>query len=229
MASGSRSMPTRERAGLASSTAAAWPPSPRVASTWTPAGAAANTSTTRSTITGSWTGVRSRGPVTDHAPSADRLPPGRQVLDGRGSRSGCWGSGRSRDLPSHQPGGSGSADVSGSRARWPGGHGTGTSEAPLPNGVLEGVVALVGHLAPRGGSPDLDAVDGAVHDDLRPRSGADAHLVEESGRKGDATLGVGPDAVGVGCELPEDDLGDLAPGLDPLAAVRRRTGGSPRR
>ena len=33
MASGSRSMPTRERAGLASRTAAAWPPSPSVAST----------------------------------------------------------------------------------------------------------------------------------------------------------------------------------------------------
>ena len=52
-----------------------------------------------------------------------------------------------------------------------------------------------------------------------PAPAADAGLVQELGRKGDAALGVGPDAIGVRRRACGGPPGDLAPGLDPVAEV----------
>src|SRR3954447_354152 len=53
-AAGSRSIPTSERSGRASSSSRAWPPPPTVASTNTPGGTGRKISTIRSAITGRW-------------------------------------------------------------------------------------------------------------------------------------------------------------------------------
>ena len=111
-ASSSWSMPTTRRCGWASSSARAWPPPPRVASTSTPAGTGANSSVISSTITGRcgkpWSVVSClracrRSLRRGGSRIAHRQPFGQRAPVGMSPRSGWMGSGRSRGLPSCRP------------------------------------------------------------------------------------------------------------------------------
>src|SRR5579875_1576604 len=204
-ASGSRSMPTTRRCPYASSRAAACPPPPTVPSSTTPAGTGAKRSTISPTMTGSWANSwRIRSPSTGRRPSGG---PGRlgvkraeeesstEPVEGLRMSPAPTRAGR----PARRPPGHVLVEmfafetfvvsVADRRARAGAGAGTlsAAPDAPSPVAALRQSLLLGPDLlVPAGRVPQLDPVDGAVHEDIGPQ----ASELPQVRRDGHAPLGV---------------------------------------